>query len=125
MCGICGTVGQQVDREALRRMTSALRHRGPDDEGFFVSESCGLGFRRLSIIDVEGGNQPLGSEDGRLQLICNGEIYNYAPLRDELESRGHRFATRTDTEVIVHLYEELGPRCIERLNGMFAFAIWD
>src|SRR5205823_954805 len=127
---ICGIVrdGAPVERDALRRMTAALRHRGPDDEGFFVSEGepgCGLGFRRLSIIDLEGGNQPLGSEDGRLQLVCNGEIYNHAGLRAELESKGHRFATRTDTEVVVHLYEELGPRCVERLSGMFAFAIWD
>ncbi len=131
MCGICGIVGYRapVDRAVLASMAGALRHRGPDDEGFYVSGAespqCGLGFRRLSIIDLGGGNQPIGSEDRRLQLVCNGEIYNYRELRDELRGKGHRFATETDVEVVVHLYEELGPRCLERLNGMFAFAIWD
>ena len=127
MCGICGiasTTGH-VDREALGRMTATLRHRGPDDEGSYVDEVCGLGFRRLSIVDLEGGNQPLASEDGRLQLILNGEIYNHEELRGELERRGHHLATRSDAEVVVHLYEEVGPRCVERLNGMFALALWD
>ncbi len=131
MCGICGVVGYRasVDPEVLGRMATSLRHRGPDDEGFFVSEGggpqCGLGFRRLSIIDLAGGNQPLASEDGRFQLVCNGEIYNYRELREHLRGQGHLFATESDVEVIVHLYEELGPRCLERLNGMFALAIWD
>src|SRR6266487_3286065 len=130
MCGICGLVGPgPVDRDALARMTSVLHHRGPDDEGFFVHEyddvAVGLGFRRLSIIDLDTGNQPIANEDGSLQIVFNGEIYNFRELRRELEGRGHRFATSADTEVIVHLYEEEGPRCVERLNGMFAFALWD
>jgi len=111
-------------------MTRVLEHRGPDDEGFHVAEyddgtAVGLGFRRLSIIDLESGNQPIANEDGSLQIVLNGEIYNYRELRADLVARGHRFATNTDTEVIVHLYEDLGPRCVERLNGMFAFALWD
>src|SRR5437773_5959746 len=130
MCGICGLVGPgRVDRDALARMTSVLHHRGPDDEGFFVHEyddvAVGLGFRRLSIIDLDTGNQPIGNEDGSLQVVFNGEIYNFRELRRELEALGHRFATKADTEVIVHLYEEHGARCVERLNGMFAFALWD
>jgi asparagine synthase (glutamine-hydrolysing) len=131
MCGICGIIGREpIDREALGRMTAALRHRGPDDEGFHVDEradgvAVGLGFRRLSIIDLVSGNQPIANEDGSVQLVYNGEIYNYRELRAELESRRHRFATDSDTEVIVHLYEELGSHCVERLNGMFAIALWD
>ena len=131
MCGIAGVVGRDaVDREALLRMTRVLRPRGPDDEGFFVSEygdgvGVGLGFRRLSIIDLETGNQPISNESGSLQLVFNGEIYNFRTLRDRLEAKGHVFATMADTEVIVHLYEDLGPRCVEQLNGMFAFALWD
>jgi len=119
-----------VDREALARMTRVLYHRGPDDEGFYVEEyedgvGVGLGFRRLSIIDLESGNQPIANEDRSVQLVFNGEIYNFRELRRELEGHGHRFATNADTEVIVHLYEDLGARCVERLNGMFAFALWD
>lgn len=131
MCGICGIVGRsRVDGDVLRRMTGVIRHRGPDDEGFLVREyadgvSVGLGFRRLSVIDLQTGNQPIGNEDGSLQLVFNGEIYNYRELRAELERRGHRFETQTDTEVIVHLYEDLGTRCLDRLNGMFALALWD
>jgi asparagine synthase (glutamine-hydrolysing) len=131
MCGICGMIGPDpVDREALARMTHVLHHRGPDDDGFFVGEyddgiGVGLGFRRLSIIDLETGNQPIANESGSLQLVFNGEIYNFRELRQELEARGHRFATNADTEVVVHLYEDLGTRCVERLNGMFAFALWD
>jgi asparagine synthase (glutamine-hydrolysing) len=131
MCGICGMVGYHpVDREVLGRMTSALRHRGPDDEGLLLREldsgvSVGLGFRRLSIIDLATGNQPIGNETGTVQLVFNGEIYNFRELRRELEAGGHRFSTDADTEVIVHLYEDLGVKCLERLNGMFAFALWD
>lgn len=131
MCGICGIVGRdRVDRNALLRMTGVLHHRGPDDDGFYVREyesglAIGLGFRRLSIIDLESGSQPIGNEDGSVQLVLNGEIYNFRELRKELESRGHRFSTNADTEVIVHLYEDDGVRCVERLNGMFAFALWD
>jgi asparagine synthase (glutamine-hydrolysing) len=131
VCGICGVVGRDpVDREVLGRMTAALRHRGPDDEGFLVEEradgvAVGLGFRRLAIIDLESGNQPIANEDGTVHVVFNGEIYNHRELRADLERRGHRFATHADTEVIVHLYEEQGPRCVERLNGMFAIALWD
>lgn len=131
MCGICGMVGPDpVDREVLARMAGVLRHRGPDDRGFYVAEhedgvAVGLGFRRLSIIDLDTGNQPISNEDGSVQLIFNGEVYNFRELRRHLEARGHRFATNADTEVIVHLYEDEGARCVERLNGMFAFALWD
>jgi asparagine synthase (glutamine-hydrolysing) len=131
MCGICGIVGPApADREVLARMTRTLEHRGPDDEGLYVETydagtSVGLGFRRLAIIDLETGNQPIANEDGSLRVMLNGEIYNYRELRADLVGRGHRFATNSDTEVIVHLYEDLGPRCVERLNGMFAFALWD
>jgi asparagine synthase (glutamine-hydrolysing) len=131
MCGICGMAGgDPVDREVLARMARSLYHRGPDDEGFFVRHyddgaAVGLGFRRLSIIDLDSGNQPLGNEDGSLQLVFNGELYNFRELRRELEARGHRFSTKGDAETIVHLYEDYGPRCVERLNGMFAFALWD
>jgi asparagine synthase (glutamine-hydrolysing) len=129
MCGICGMVGSAVDREALARMTAVLRHRGPDDEGFYLRQdsevAVGLGFRRLSIIDLDTGNQPIANEDGSIQVVFNGEIYNFRELRAELETRGHRFATNADTEVIVHLYEDQGSKCVTRLNGMFAFALWD
>jgi asparagine synthase (glutamine-hydrolysing) len=127
MCGICGIVERRgpVDEQALRRMTAAIRHRGPDDQGYFIDSRVGLGFRRLSIIDLVTGNQPMTNEDGSVHLVFNGEIYNYRELRSELASRGHRFATDSDTETIVHLYEELGARCVERLNGMFALALWD
>jgi asparagine synthase (glutamine-hydrolysing) len=131
MCGICGIVGYTgVDRMVLARMARALVHRGPDDEGHDVREyddgtAVGLGFRRLSIIDLDTGNQPITNESGSITLVFNGEIYNFRELRTELEARGHRFATNADTEVIVHLYEERGAACVERLNGMFAFALWD
>ncbi len=134
MCGICGAVDRAgpVDRDVLERMTRSLAHRGPDDEGLWVSPpregascSAGLGFRRLSIIDVAGGNQPIWNEDGTVAVIFNGEIYNFRELRAVLEARGHCFSTATDTEVIVHLYEDLGADCVTRLNGMFALAVWD
>jgi asparagine synthase (glutamine-hydrolysing) len=106
-------------------MCQAMRHRGPDDEGLFVDGRVALGMRRLSIIDLAGGKQPISNEDGRITVVLNGEIYNYAELRAGLLARGHTLATHSDTETIVHLYEELGPRCVEQLRGMFAFALWD
>lgn len=124
MCGICGFVGIREDG-LLERMTTALGHRGPDGHGYFQCGDVGLGHRRLSIIDLEGGRQPIENEDGSLVLIFNGEIYNYEELREGLVERGHQFRTRSDTEVIVHLYEELGPECLRKLVGMFAIAIWD
>jgi asparagine synthase (glutamine-hydrolysing) len=129
MCGICGKL--MFDREAhvpealLKGMADAIKHRGPDDEGFYISGPVGLGFRRLSIIDLNGGHQPLCNEDGTVWIVFNGEIYNYQSLRQELRSKGHTFKTNSDTEVIVHMYEEYGADCVERLRGMFGFAIWD
>jgi len=128
MCGICGIFdrsGTPIDRAVLDRMSSVIRHRGPDGEGKFVDGEVGLGHRRLSIIDVAGGSQPIGNEEGNLQVIFNGEIYNFVELRKELEAFGHRFQTRSDTEVIVHAYEQWGLDCVRRFNGMFAFALWD
>ncbi|MBI5086338.1 MAG: asparagine synthase (glutamine-hydrolyzing) [Acidobacteria bacterium] len=128
MCGIAGFVtdpGLTPERALLKRMCDRIQHRGPDGEGYFTDERVALGHRRLSIIDVEGGAQPLGNEDGRYQIVFNGEIYNYRELMADLQSRGHRFRTHSDTEVIVHLYEELGPEAICKLVGMFAIAIWD
>src|SRR5712691_5557314 len=124
MCGICGFSGSS-DRELLRRMTETLNHRGPDDSGFYESERMSLGIRRLSIIDVAGGRQPISNEDGTILVAFNGEIYNYHDVRNDLEKRGHRFATLSDTEVIVHAYEDLGPKCVDVLGGMFCFALWD
>ncbi len=106
-------------------MTSVIKHRGPDGEGLFIDGEVGLGHRRLSIIDVEGGAQPIGNEDGSLQIIFNGEIYNFVELRKELEAAGHKFKTRSDTEVIVHAYEQWGGKCVRHFNGMFSFALWD
>ncbi len=129
MCGICGKL--MLDREAnvppslVRAMADTIRHRGPDDEGRYVSGPIGLGFRRLSIIDLQSGHQPLSNENGTIWIVFNGEIYNFKELRNFLLSKGHTFRTQSDTEVIVHLYEELGPQCLEKLRGMFAFAIWD
>src|ERR1039457_175803 len=129
MCGICGKLNfdnsKEVSGELLKSMADAIRHRGPDDEGYYRSGAVGLGFRRLSIIDLSNGHQPLCNEDRSVWVIFNGEIYNYQSLRDDLMSRGHVFKTRTDTEVIVHLFEDFGINCIEKLRGMFAFAIWD
>jgi asparagine synthase (glutamine-hydrolysing) len=128
MCGIAGKFnldGAPVDPGLLHRMANSIYHRGPDDEGLYVDGAFGMTMRRLSIIDVGGGQQPLSNEDGSVWITFNGEIYNYLELRAELVARGHRFKTATDTEVIVHLYEELGEKCVERLHGMFAFAIWD
>ncbi len=129
MCGIAGYLQRGRDRGAgealLRRMTAPLAHRGPDDEGFHVEDGAGLGFRRLSIVDLAGGHQPMSNEDDTLWLVFNGEIYNHAELRPQLEERGHRYKTRADAEVVLHAYEEWGPDCLERFNGMFAFALYD
>jgi asparagine synthase (glutamine-hydrolysing) len=124
MCGICGIVGDP-DAGAVRRMAGAMVHRGPDDEAFFEDGEAVLGFRRLSIIDVAGGRQPLANEDGSIRVVFNGEIYNHRDLRAGLERRGHVLTTGSDGEVIAHLYEELGDDLVDRLNGIFAFAIWD
>jgi len=129
MCGICGQFNfvrqEPVDAETIRRMTGTMVHRGPDDEGYFVSGSVGLGFRRLSIIDLAGGHQPMSDAEETVWVILNGEIYNFKELRAELEQRGHSFRTRSDTEVIVHGYKEWGMEVFDHLNGMFGVAIWD
>ena len=129
MCGITGIFEfdrrDEIPRDLVHRMNETIVHRGPDDEGIFVGPGIGLGFRRLSIIDLAGGHQPISNEDGRIWVMLNGEIYNYPELRQELLSRGHRFATRSDTETIVHLYEDFGEDCFCRLHGMFAIALWD
>ena len=130
MCGICGIVGAsaqyRIEQPTIARMRDTLRHRGPDDCGVYVAAGVGLGHRRLSIIDLSPeGRQPLSNEDESIRIVFNGEVYNYRELRRELQGVGHRFRSETDTEVIVHLYEEYGVRCLQRLRGMFAFAIWD
>lgn len=129
MCGILGIIQgyreQPADKRTARAMAAAMVHRGPDDEGFFFRGPVALGMRRLSIIDVPGGHQPISNEDGSLWVVFNGEIYNFAPLREDLGARGHTFRTQSDTEVIVHLYEEVGDELLNHLNGMFAFALWD
>ena len=129
MCGIVGIVrldpNDTVDEARLMQMRDALHHRGPDDEGLWVEGPVGLGHRRLAIVDVAGGHQPMANEDQTAWIVFNGEIYNHAALRPELEAKGHRYRTRSDTETILHLYEEEGERCVERLQGMFAFAVWD
>ncbi len=124
MCGICGATGQ-ADAEVLRAITDTLAHRGPDDAGLHEAPGISLGVRRLSIIDVAGGHQPIANEDGSVHVIFNGEIYNHRELRARLEGQGHRFSTRSDTEVLVHLYEEYGDALVHLLQGMFAFALWD
>src|SRR6201987_3059600 len=129
MCGIAGylvTHGDpELDRSILPRMTSRLRHRGPDSQGTFVDGPAGLGHARLSIIDLVGGAQPISNEDESVWIVFNGEIFNYRELREELLQRGHRMATSSDTEVIRRLYEADGPNCLHQLNGQWAFAIWD
>jgi asparagine synthase (glutamine-hydrolysing) len=129
MCGICGLMTKDnqplTDPSIIERMCDQIIHRGPDDAGVYYGDGVHLGFRRLSIIDLEGGHQPLSNEDGTIWMIFNGEIYNYQSLRRFLLEKGHQFKTETDTEVIVHLYEEKGPDCVNDLRGMFAFAIWD
>jgi asparagine synthase (glutamine-hydrolysing) len=129
MCGIAGqfnfSTGIPIDRETIERMTRSISHRGPDDEGYFISGPLGLGFRRLSIIDLSGGHQPMSDQAERVWVAFNGEIYNFKELRAELEKRGHCFRTHSDTEVIVHGYKEWGPDVLKHLNGMFGLAIWD
>jgi asparagine synthase (glutamine-hydrolysing) len=129
MCGITGIFEHQgrtvVREEVVHRMNQTIVHRGPDDEGIYTAPGIGLGFRRLSIIDLAGGHQPISNEDGSLWVMLNGEIYNYKELRHNLEQKGHRFASHSDTESIVHLYEEYGEGCIAQLRGMFAIALWD
>src|ERR1700726_914322 len=128
MCGICGVIGiERVEQaEAVtRRMMESIRHRGPDDDGLLVAPSVAFGMRRLSIIDLSGGRQPVFNEAGNVAVVFNGEIYNFRQLRKTLEERGHAFRTHSDTEVIVHGYEEGGEQCLRELRGMFAIAIWD
>ena len=129
MCGIAGVVSvtreSEITEALVRRMCDPIVHRGPDDEGIYVHDGAGLGMRRLSIIDLAGGHQPVFNEDRSSWIVFNGEIYNFPELRPELESRGHRFYTRTDTEVIIHLYEEMGSDCVQKLRGMFGLAIYD
>ena len=129
MCGICGIFfanrDWRVQGDVLARMNRRIIHRGPDDEGFFVEENVGLAMRRLSIIDVKSGHQPIANENRDIWIVFNGEIYNHAELRSQLEAKGHQYRTRSDTETIIHLYEEYGRDCVKHLRGMFAFAIWD
>jgi asparagine synthase (glutamine-hydrolysing) len=129
MCGIAGIVGVRddtgIDRDVIHRMCQTMVHRGPDDEGLFIKQGTGLGMRRLSIIDLAGGHQPVFNEERTVWVVFNGEIYNFLDLRRDLERKGHRFYTHSDTEVIVHLYEDLGRDCVHKLRGMFAFALFD
>ncbi len=129
MCGIAGIVSanrsDRIEEAVVRRMCNAIVHRGPDDEGLLARQNTGLGMRRLSIIDLAGGHQPIFNEDRSAWIVFNGEIYNFPELRPELEAKGHRFTTHSDTETIVHLYEEFGADCVQKLRGMFAFALWD
>ena len=129
MCGICGVYsygrGEPVGGDVLGSMLTSIHHRGPDEEGMYFDAGLGLGSRRLSIIDLSGGTQPIYNEDRSIVVVFNGEIYNYRELRAALERRGHTLTTSSDTEVIVHLYEEAGDDCVQELRGMFAFALWD
>ncbi|MCK5493197.1 MAG: asparagine synthase (glutamine-hydrolyzing), partial [Candidatus Omnitrophica bacterium] len=129
MCGICGqfnfTKQHKIELETLKGMVAIMRHRGPDEFGFYQDQDIGLGHARLSIIDLAGGKQPIHNEDKTIWITYNGEVFNYIELRTELEQKGHKFYTHTDTEVLVHLYEEKGPDFVKDLNGQFAFAIWD
>jgi len=124
MCGICGAYGV-TDKDLLKKMCGTISHRGPDDEGHFIDFDVMLGMRRLKIIDLHTGNQPIYNEDKSIVVVYNGEIYNFKEIRNELKEKGHKFYTRSDTETIVHLYEEVGYKCVESLRGMFAFALWD
>ncbi len=129
MCGICGKLNfdknKDIDKGIIKMMCDTLVHRGPDDAGYYVDKNIGIGMRRLSIIDLNTGHQPISNEDGKIWIVFNGEIYNHKILRSELENRGHRFKTNSDTEAIIHLYEDYGVDCLKHLRGMFAFALWD
>ena len=130
MCGINGIAfssrsGRLVSREVLEAMRDVITHRGPDEEGLFIDRNVGLGHRRLSIVDVAAGHQPMTNEDASLHITYNGEIYNHTDYREALEAKGHVYSTHCDTETILHLYEEHGSACVDYLRGMFAFAIWD
>jgi len=129
MCGIAGIFDcngkKAASEETIRRMLSVIEYRGPDEFGMYTDERAALGHARLSIIDLAGGHQPMCNEDSTVWISYNGEIFNYLELREELIARGHRFRTHSDTEVIIHLYEDLGHACLDHLNGQFAFAIWD
>lgn len=129
MCGFAGRINfnkkTQIDRTLIKSMCDAIKHRGPDDEGFFIENNVGLGHRRLSIIDLNTGHQPMFNEDGSIVVVYNGEIYNFPELRKELLDKGHKFQSKTDTEVIIHLYEEYHESCLHKMNGMFSFALWD
>lgn len=129
MCGICGIAvargGPSISEEILRKMNASISHRGPDEDGFYINEKVGLASRRLSIIDLTSGSQPISNEDESIRIVFNGEIYNYRELRDYLEKHGHLFHTQSDTETILHLYEEFGTDCLQHLDGIFAFAIWN
>lgn len=129
MCGIAGIINRKesgaVSQENVRRMIEVLHHRGPDEAGIYLDDWIGLGHTRLSIIDLAGGSQPIHNEDKTLWIVYNGEVFNYVELREELIAKGHRFYTTSDTEVILHLYEEKGPSCLDDLNGQFALAIWN
>src|SRR6202167_3152045 len=129
MCGICGQYnfgdGAPVLRDTVERMANSIAHRGPDDEGYFITGPLGLGFRRLSIIDLSGGHQPMSDAEKTVWVVFNGEIYNFPELRKELEGFGHVFRTHSDTEVIVHGYKQWGDDVLNHLNGMFGLAIWD
>jgi asparagine synthase (glutamine-hydrolysing) len=125
MCGIFGIISKKTCNGVLEKSTSSLAHRGPDDSGYFIDNAVGIGHRRLSIIDLDGGHQPIFNEDETKVIVCNGEIYNYLELREELIKKGHIFKTRSDTETVLHAYEEWKENCVKYLRGMFAFAIWD
>jgi len=128
MCGICGlsySDERPGDREILKAMNTAIRHRGPDSDGFYVAQGVGLAMRRLAIIDVKGGDQPIANEDDSIWIVYNGEIYNYPEMHAELEKRGHHFKTQSDTECVIHYYEDEGEACVRHFRGMFAFALWD
>jgi asparagine synthase (glutamine-hydrolysing) len=128
VCGLSGFVSldhRPADAAVVRRMTATLRHRGPDDEGYYVDGPVALGHRRLNIIDLATGHQPIANETGTIHAMLNGEIYNYRRLAAELRERGHRFTTSSDTEVIVHAWEEYGEDCLAHFNGMFALVVWD
>lgn len=133
MCGICGVLhfdrsSQSVDEALLRRMTEKIAHRGPDSDGIYISpqKNLGFGFRRLAIVDLSAAaNQPMCNEDGTVWIIFNGEVYNHAKLRPALEAAGHRYKSRSDTETLIHAYEEYGPEFVQKLEGMFAIALWD